>query len=46
MQKKLDSQRYKIKNKTSKTKVENLEFIFKIGLKKKKREKQVIKNKN
>ena len=36
MQKKLDSQRYKIKNKTSKTKVENLEFIFKIGLKKKK----------
>ena len=36
MQKKLDSQRYKIKNKTSKTKVENLEFIFKKILKKKK----------
>ena len=33
--KKLDSQNYKIKNKTPKTKVENLEFIFKIGLKKK-----------
>ena len=32
MQKKLDSQKYNIKNKTSKTKVENLEFIFKIGL--------------
>ena len=35
--KKLDSQNYKIKNKTPKTKVENFEFIFKIGLKKKKR---------